>query len=728
MPRLCRSVQEGESAPRFTPNMLTLAMLLGGVVSTAQAAETELPAISVTGEKSTSYWVDSASVTGFESAPLLDTPAAISVFNEALLKDQQARLLSDVLKNDASVGESYAPIGYYENFVVRGFSLNSASSYKINNRTITGEQNVGLENKQQVELLKGLSGLQSGVSEPGGVVNYVTKRAADVRSVTVSTDDRGSGYLAADVGGWFGSEQQFGLRANVAHEDIHSYVEHANGQRDFVSLAFDWNISPNALLQLDVEYQTKEQRSVPGYQLLGGTELPHPASPKKLLAHQSGSKPVTIDSLNLNGNFEYRFSDNWTGNLSASRSKVVIDDYSSFAWGCYGSTRCTSTVPNYFSPEGNYDIYDFRSPDDTRRNDEVQAALSGSFETGTIGHELTMGTSVFRRVVDNRTAINHWLGSGNIDSEPEDLPRYDGPLNDSHRRLDSRQYGVFFNDRISFNEHWQTVIGGREVRLDERTFDDEGTTTRHTQRYEFLPQVALIYKPISTMSLYTRYSKGLSLGGTAPWYASNAFEILAPTVSRQLEAGIKYDWRRMSLSATLFEIRQAYQYARPDNAAEFTFVQQGEQKNTGLELAANGWATERLQVSASVAAIRSRVTGSGTPAYEGHQTINVPTLRASLYGDYALPWVEGLALLGGVHYSGKKYASQQGEVQAGAYAIFNIGSRYSTRIEGYDTVFRLTVDNLFDKRYWRDVGEYMGDNYVFQGAPLTARLSASINF
>ena len=728
MSRIYRMVQQGQPASRFTPNLLTLAMLLGGAVSAAQAAETELPAISVTGEDSTGYWADSAEIGGLESAPLLDTPAAIAVFNDALLNDQQARLLSDVLKNDASVGESYAPIGYYENFVVRGFSLNAASSYKINNRTITGEQNVGLENKQQVELLKGLSGLQSGVSEPGGVVNYVTKRAADVRSVTVSTDDRGSGYLAADVGGWFGSEQQFGLRANVAHEDIHTYVEHANGQRDFVSLAFDWHISPDALLQLDVEYQTKEQRSVPGYQLLGGTELPHHASPKKLLAHQSGTKPVTIDALNLNGNFEYRFSDNWKGSLSASRSKVVIDDYSSFAWGCYGSTSCTSTVPNYFSPEGNYDIYDFRSPDDTRRNDEVQAALSGSFETGPIGHELTVGTSAFRRVVDQRELINEMIGSGNIDGESEFFTRYDGAVKDSYRRLDSRQYGVFFNDRISFNEQWQTVIGGREVRLDERTFDDEGDTSRHTQRYAFLPQVALIYKPVQNLSLYTRYSKGLSLGGTAPWYATNESEILAPTVSRQLEAGIKYDWRRMSLSATLFQIRQAYQYAQPNDAAEFTFVQQGEQKNTGLELSANGWATERLQVSASVAAIRSRVTGSGTPAYEGHQTINVPTLRASLYGDYALPWVDGLALLGGVQYSGKKYASQYGEVQAPAYAIFNIGSRYSTRIEGYDTVFRLTVDNLFDKRYWRDVGEYMGDNYLFQGAPLTARLSASINF
>ena len=676
------------------------------------------------------YQARQAAVGGFQPAPLLDTPASVSVFSQQLLEDRQVRKLSEVLQSDASVGESYAPIGYYENFNVRGFELNAASSYRINGQTIAGEQNVALENKQQVELLKGLSGLQSGVSEPGGVVNYVTKRAADVRSVTVSTDDRGSGYLATDVGGWFGSEQQFGLRANFAHEDIHSYVEHANGQRDFAAVAFDWNISPDALLQLDVEYQNKEQRSVPGYQLLGGTELPHHASPKKLLAHQSGSKPVTIDSLNINGNFEYRFTDNWKGSLSASRSKVVIDDYSSFAWGCYGAASCAgSAVPNYFSPEGNYDIYDFRSPDDTRRNDEVQAALSGVFDTGGIGHELTVGSSAFRRVVDQRELINEMIGSGNIDSEPENFARYDGPVEDSYRRLDSRQYGLFFNDRISFNQQWQTVLGGREVLLDERTFDDQGDTSRHTRRYEFLPQAALIYKPVPNLSLYTRYSKGLALGGTAPWFASNAFETLAPTLSRQIEAGVKYDWRRISLSATLFQIRQDYQYARPDaTAGAFTYVQQGEQKNTGLELAANGWASERLQVSASVTAIRARVTGSGTPEYEGHQTINVPTLRASLYGDYALPWVDGLALLGGVQYSGKKYASQQGGVQAGSYAIFNIGSRYSTRIEGYDTVFRLTVDNLFDKRYWRDVGEYMGDNYVFQGAPLTARLSASINF
>ena len=726
MDRLHRTSREGASAPRFTLNLLALGLLLA---PTAQAADTELPAMTVTGEDTSGYQAHSASVGGFEATPLLDTPASISVVTEALIKDRQARLLSEVLQNDASVGESYAPVGYYENFVVRGFSLNSASSYKINGRTITGEQNVGLENKQQVELLKGLSGLQSGVSEPGGLVNYVTKRPANVRSVTVSTDDRGSGYLATDVGGFFGNEQQFGLRANVAHEELHSYVEHTNGQRDFASLAFDWNISPDALLQLDAEYQTREQRSAPGYQLLGGTRLPHHTSPKKLLAHQSGSNPVTTDALNLNGNFEYRFSDTWKGNVSASRSRVVIDDYSSFAWGCYGSASCASAaVPNYFSPEGDYDLYDFRSPDDTRRNDEVQAAFTGAFDTVGLGHELSVGASAFRRVVDKRDTINVMIGSANIDSEPADFVRYDGPLNDAYRRLDSRQYGLFFNDRISFNEQWQTVLGGREVRLDEETFDSQGETTRHTQRYVFLPQAALIYKPLHNLALYTRYSKGLSLGGEAAWFTTNAFEILAPTVSRQIEAGIKYDWQRITLAAALFQIRQAYQYSRPNDDGTFTFTQQGEQKNTGLELSANGWASQRLQIAASVAAIRARVSDSGTPAYEGHQAINVPTLRASLQGDYALPGIEGLALLGGVQYSASKYANRQGGVETGAYAIFNVGSRYSTRIDGYDTVFRLTVDNLFDKRYWRDAGEYLGDGYLFQGAPLTARLSASINF
>lgn len=102
------------------------------------------------------YQARQAAVSGFQPAPLLDTPASVSVFSQPLLEDRQVRMLSEVLQSDASVGESYAPIGYYENFNVRGFELNAASSYRINGQTIAGEQNVALENKQQVELLSTL--------------------------------------------------------------------------------------------------------------------------------------------------------------------------------------------------------------------------------------------------------------------------------------------------------------------------------------------------------------------------------------------------------------------------------------------------------------------------------------------------------------------------------------------------------------------------------------------
>ncbi|WP_264309779.1 TonB-dependent siderophore receptor [Pseudomonas putida] len=668
------------------------------------------------------YQAREASVGGFHAAPLLDTPASISVFSQQLLEDRQVRKLSEVLQSDASVGESYAPIGYYENFNVRGFELNAASSYRINGQTLVGEQNVALENKQQVELLKGLSGLQSGVSEPGGLINYVTKRAEDVRSVTVSTNEQGERYLATDLGGWFGSERQFGLRANLAHEDIRSYVDHADGKRDFASLAFDWQINPDATLQLDAEYQHREQRSVPGYQLLGGTEVPHGIDPHDRLAYQQWAKPVQNDSLNLGGRFEYRFSEAWTGTLSASRSKVVIDDYSAFAWGSEEGWQ------SHFSPEGDYDIYDFRSPDDTRRIDEAQAMLNGRFDAMGVSHELTLGTSAQRRTVDQRSYYNELLEQGgNIYNGSPAQPPSDKPIGSSERRLDSRQYGLFISDRITFNEQWQTVIGAREVRLDEKTWNEDGVAGRHTQQYQLLPNAALIYKPRPDTTLYASYSKGLSAGGTAPWFTLNQSEILAPTLSRQLELGIKRDWQGMSLSAALFQIRQAYQYARPDSEGSSTYVQQGQQKNIGLELGASGWVTSNLQIQASAAALRARVKNSGTDDYEGHQAINVPKLRAALQAEYNLP-VPGLALLGGARYSASKYASQAGNVEVGGYTVFDVGSRYRTRIGGYDTVLRLTVDNVFNKRYWRDVGDYLGDNYLFQGAPRTARLSASVNF
>jgi len=124
--------------PRLPLSLLSLGLALHSPHGFAEDSVTLAPVQVTDTYGSDGYQVREAAVGGFQAAPLLDTPASVSVFSQQLIEDRQVRKLSEVLQNDASVGESYAPIGYYENFNVRGFELNAASSYRINGQTIAG--------------------------------------------------------------------------------------------------------------------------------------------------------------------------------------------------------------------------------------------------------------------------------------------------------------------------------------------------------------------------------------------------------------------------------------------------------------------------------------------------------------------------------------------------------------------------------------------------------------
>lgn len=214
---------------------------LSPVLAHAEDDLQQLATITVSAKKSQSaYYQPKVNLSGFVQQNILNIPASISTVTAERIADQHAKTLTDVVKNDAAVGDGYAAIGYYPNFMMRGFALNLGSSYLLNGNLLRGEQNVALENKEQVEILKGISAMQSGMSTPGGVVNYVTKRPKDIHSVTVETDSHAGNRVATDFGGFLGEDQQFGYRINLAKEEMHPYVEHANGQRAFGSLALDW--------------------------------------------------------------------------------------------------------------------------------------------------------------------------------------------------------------------------------------------------------------------------------------------------------------------------------------------------------------------------------------------------------------------------------------------------------------------------------------------------------
>ena len=686
---------------------------------------TELATVRVQAKTTTK---DTAS-SSFGSGDWKNTPASVSVLDRSLLDQRIVRTLSELAHNDASLGDSYAPVGYYQNIAIRGFALDTATGYRFNGLSIAGEQRLALENVQQVEILKGEAGLAAGVIAPGGVINYVGKRPAEVRNVTLGTDSEGSRYVAVDVGHWL--TPRIGLRFNAAWDDSNSYIEHADGRRNFYSLASDWLIGEHGKLEVDANYQTSAQRSASGYQLLGGSVLPRNVDREKMLGYQAWQQPVGIASSNFTAVHTHDFSTAWQSRVSASYSRSVIDDNVAFAYGCYYAESCwDGSVPgNYFAPNGDYDIYDYRSPDDTRRNRQLRAELRGQFSTGSVTHQLTFGADYFDRSVDKRRNVNEYVGTGNIhDKEVPPFapsPKEPGP---SVRRLHSKQKALFVLDRVSLSDDWQWLAGGRFVQLDERAWDKRGNPERESRVSRFLPQTAVIWSADAQLNVYASYVRGISLGQEAPFWTSNDGEFLPSVLSRQLEVGTKYAPNdALTLSAALFRISRPFQYAKPDASdAGYTFVEEGRQTHTGLELGARGHITERLQLTASASVLQARAHDTGTPAVEGHQLVNVPTTRASLHADYQLPFASGLSLTGGWRYASANVATVDGRTRAPSYSVVDAGLRFRQQLRGHALDWNLSVDNVFNRFYWRDTGSSSGDYYLFPGAPRQARLSVSI--
>ncbi|KRG71795.1 TonB-dependent receptor [Stenotrophomonas terrae] len=715
------------------PTLLSLALSTAlplyasdtGLDAAAEHSPTELAAVRVQAHQPEA---DNARVNSFGSGDWKNTPASMNVLDRDLLDHQQIRSLSELASNDASLGDAYAPVGYYQNVAIRGFALDTATGYRFNGMSIAGEQRLALENLQSVEILKGEAGLAAGVMAPGGIINYVGKRTAEVRTLTLGSDAEGSRYAAIDVGHWL--TPRFGLRFNAAWDDSTSYIEHADGRRNFYALATDWLIGERGKLEVDANYQTSMQRSASGYQLLGGSTLPTGVDREHMLGYQPWQQPVGIASTNITALHTYDFNANWQSRVALSHSRTVIDDNVAFAYGCYYATQCADgSVPgNYFAPNGDYDIYDYRSPDDTRRNQELRAELRGSFDTGPLGHQLTVGADQFRRTVDKRRNVNEYVGTVNIHDNR--LPVFDpSPLQPgaSARRLDSRQTAVFALDRIQLNQDWQWLAGGRYVRLDERAYDKRGNPQRRSRLSRFLPQTAVMWKASDSINAYASYVEGISLGQEAPFWTSNADTFLPAVQSRQLEVGIKYaSSEQLSLGAAVFRTTQPYQYAKPDSSdVGYTFVEEGKQAHIGLELTANGQLSDALQIIASASVLQARARDTGTPSYEGHQLVNVPKLRGSVHLSYALPFVENLDLTGGWRYASANTARADGAVRAPSYSVFDAGLRFQHQLQGHAVSWNLSVDNVFNRFYWRDTGSSLGDYYLFPGAPRQARVSVS---
>jgi iron complex outermembrane receptor protein len=695
----------------------------------------------VHGEVKDNYLPESVTVGTLDSATLQQTPLSATVITRDLLTDQVARLLSDVVNNDASVANDYVPVGYYGFYQIRGFPLDLATGLEINGMTIAGEQDVPLENKQSVEFLKGIAGVESGVASAGGLIDYVTKRPTMVKDLDLATDHRGTAYGAVDLGHLFGSRKQVGARVNLAGERIASYMIGTNGWRAVGAGAADWKLGSRAILKGDFEYQHKTERDGSGYQLLGGTTVPNINSiyPSTMLGYQSWAPPDTYDTFNTGARLDYTLPHNWVAFAAASFSHSLIQDNVIYAYGTpfddSGNVACPGdpSAPYYFfCPDGTYEVYDYRSPNELRIDAQAEAMLTGHVKTGAITHDVTVGGELFLRSVQLPGAVYADLGLENIYQPiapyPIEIDSVTGTPDKAGPRslaVDSHQSSLVMQDRIHLPGRFQLLAGGRFDSLRDHNYSAPNQTNplNFTNRTVWLPQYAITYNPVNDLTLYGNYGVMLSLGPQAPFWAGGYY--LSPFFTRQAEIGAKYEPdRRILLTTAFFRTRAPFFYP----IGNVDFESDGRETHEGIELNAAGKATNWLRLTASAAATRAVSDESSTATFNNKQVLNVPHLRTTLFADIALPRRHGLHLMPGWGYTGRKEATRDDAVSVSGYNLFSMGASYTPGGEQGHLTLHLYANNIADKRYWSDTGANGGDTFIWLGAPTTVRLSAHYTF
>ena len=639
---------------------------------------------------------------------LQDTPYSISVVSKELLQNTQTTSTDDVFKRSPFT-QLYSPknAGYASAVSIRGYA--GAGNLSIANdglRYSTGFDGGNfVEEMEQIEILTGLSGFLYGPASPGGLVNYVTKRPTYERynSVTLGNAGGENYYLHGDFGGPIDEAGVFAYRVNVLTQDGETAIDLQKRRREMISLALDWNVSDDLLIQFDASHKENEVRGLSSYWYFADQGMRPDADDldnDKLYSQRwafSDSKHDRVGS---------RF--NWTmSDVFTLRGALGYSQYTQE----YVYTGPTATTAGHYSQP----IYAF-APEESEET-SGNLFLDATFATGTIQHKTTVGYqgNVTRvRTYSDAGIYGRDLGIDVPFGEQPQVPKPDfsADIGQGDQRLSSRSQSDnwLIGDVITLNEQWSTILGLTHTRI--KTLGSDVVN----DQAETSPNVSLIYKPQPWLTTYASYIEGFQSGGLAPWNALNAKAPMAPLVSEQYEIGVKATVGETLLTLALFNIDKPNAYI---NGAGY-YVQDGRQENNGLEFGITGKVLPELTLVGGLTLLDPQVKENSVAANEGNKPTNVASQLAKLYAEYDINAIPGFALTGGAYYTGKQYSDEANQHSLPSFTTFDAGARYRIPVADNDVTLRANVSNLANKSYWLN-SSYLGD-------PRTLTFSAQLEF
>lgn len=699
------------------------AALLTAGIAQAQTA-TRLDPVTVTGRGD-----PIVSIGGWGDIPLSKSPFQAAVMGREQMRELGVQRLADIVRIDPSISDAYNTEGYWDYLTVRGFVIDNRFNYRRDGLPINAETSIPLDNKEQVEVLKGTSGLQAGTSAPGGLVNLVVKRPASVpvRDAGLAWRQSGSVLGAVDISQRLGANEAFGIRLNAAAQRLSPRVRDAEGERSMLSLAGEWRIGAESLLEAEFETSHRSQPSVPGFSMLGDT-VPDARSidPRINLNNQPWSLPVVMDANTASLRFSQAFAPGWRWTAHAATQRLKTDDRIAFPFGCYDAATDIYYADRY-CPDGSFDLYDFRSENERRRTDALELAVHGKAEAAGLRHALSAG--VLRSKVRHRFQMQayNFAGTGHIDGTAVTDPQPD--LTDENTHRDERSTELFVRDAVAFNERLTAWLGLRHTKLQRDSVRTNGSRPTSYEQSISAESVALSYAITPDTMAYASWGRGIE-SEVAPNRAryTNRGEALPALGSRQLEAGIKGGRADWTWNAAVFDIERAawsdvgIDCGNDTPGGTCTRVHDGSARHRGIELN-TAWQLSPWTLQAGMQWLRARREDSVDAAVNGKRPTNVPAASLKLQARYDVAALPGLTLQANVLAESDRMLLIDNSARVPGYGRVDTSMRYAQQTGFGGLVWRAGIDNLFDRRAWRDAPLQFGHVYLFPLAPRTLRLS-----
>ena len=663
-------------------------------------------------------------VSGFENLNLREAPFSATNIDSATLRDLGAQRISDALRLDSSVTDSYNSPAYWDMLSVRGFVLDNRYNFRREGLPISAETMIPMDNKERIELFKGTSGIQAGTSAPGGLANYMVKRPpnsieAASRSLTLGFGNGNNSLTALDLGGRFGDNYAFGYRVNAAYENLNPSVYSAKGHRQLLSLAMDWRINANTRLELEIENSHRQQIGVNAASITGNT-LPSPLLGQYNFSRQSWSVPSVFAGLTSTIRLKHKLENGWMWTTQLGAQRLKTDDRLSYAYGCYSEG-------NYdrFCSDKTFDLYDYRSENERRMTDALQTELTGQVQLAGIQHDLTLSW-LRHRQIDKMSPMQayNWAGTGSLtgfsDSAPSPEP-YD--LNTNRQEYATE---ISIKDRIRVHRFADLWLGLRSSQIQRDSQRTDGSRATRDDRTLTTPWLAFSHKLPFNATGYISYGQGVEAQVTPNRSRyTNAGVALPSAKSTQKELGLKGGQSDLQWQAVLFDIQRPGwgDEGTCDEINTCTRRLDGSANHQGLEL---GLAFRNKQWRWDAAGTwlqAQRENAIIDPNQNGQRPLNVPSWVFRAGVEYRWDRVPGLRTSFRISHEGKRDVIEGGLLQLPAWTTADFAAHYSAPLMGYNTEWTIAIDNASNKSFWRESPKQYGHYYLYAGAPRQIRFN-----